>query len=132
MALLASHASQARLVARSHRVQASQSPLCASRISRRGLACRAQQETEAGASADTTQQAAPAKQQEQQQQQQQQQQQPAAAPAPTAPLLAKGQGTAVWTGAISIIFGVAYLALVFFLDSRGGEMLPPPPEAFLP
>jgi hypothetical protein len=43
-----------------------------------------------------------------------------------------GQTTAIVTGVISIIFGVAYLALVQFLDMRSGEMLPPPPEAFLP
>ena len=43
----------------------------------------------------------------------------------------KGQGTAIVTGAISIIFGVAYLALVSLLDVRGGELQPPPPEAFL-
>jgi len=36
------------------------------------------------------------------------------------------------TGAISIIFGVAYLALVQFMDMRGNELLPPPPEAFMP
>ncbi len=48
------------------------------------------------------------------------------------PLLQKGQGTAIVTGVISVVFGVAYLVLVFFLDSRGGEMLPPPPEAFGP
>ncbi|WIA10375.1 hypothetical protein OEZ86_000515 [Tetradesmus obliquus] len=64
---------------------------------------------------------------------------PAAAPqqsdapaAPSAPLLAKGQGTAIVTGAISVIFGVAYLLLVQFMDMRGGELLPPPPEAFIP
>jgi hypothetical protein len=45
--------------------------------------------------------------------------------------LVKGQGTAIVTGAISIIFGVAYLALVQALDVRGGELQPPPPEAFL-
>jgi hypothetical protein len=75
-------------------------------------------------------------------QQQQQQQQPAAAgqqPPPaaaagsgsSAPLLAPGQGTAIVTGAISILFGVAYLVLVSILDMRGGELQPPPPEAFL-
>ena len=45
--------------------------------------------------------------------------------------LVKGQGTAIVTGAISIIFGVAYLVLVSLLDVRGGELQPPPPEAFL-
>lgn len=48
------------------------------------------------------------------------------------PVLEKGQGTAIWTGAVSVVFGIAYLVLVFFLDSRGGEMLPPPPEAYIP
>lgn len=60
------------------------------------------------------------------------QQPTAGAPAPQAPVLAKGQGTAILTGAISIVFGVAYLALVYIMDMRGGEMLPPPPEAFGP
>jgi hypothetical protein len=55
---------------------------------------------------------------------------PAAAPSP--PVLIKGQGTAIVTGAFSILFGMAYLALAQFMSSRGGEMLPPPPEAFLP
>ncbi len=27
---------------------------------------------------------------------------------------------------------VIYLGLVSFLDMRGGELLPPPPEAYLP
>jgi hypothetical protein len=57
---------------------------------------------------------------------------PAAQPAPEAPVLIKGQGTAIITGAVSILFGVAYLVLVQLLDSRGGELLPPPPEAFGP
>lgn len=48
------------------------------------------------------------------------------------PSIARGQTTAILTGAISIIFGVAYLALVQFMDMRGGELLPPPPEAFIP
>jgi hypothetical protein len=47
-------------------------------------------------------------------------------------VLIKGQGTAIITGAASILFGMAYLALAQFMSSRGGEMLPPPPEAFLP
>ena len=56
-----------------------------------------------------------------------------AQPAPEAPVLVKGQGTAIITGAVSIIFGVAYLVLVQLLDSRGGgALLPPPPEAFGP
>ncbi|EFN58929.1 hypothetical protein CHLNCDRAFT_140900 [Chlorella variabilis] len=46
------------------------------------------------------------------------------------PSVAKGQRTAIVTGAISIIFGVIYLGLVFFMDMRGGQMLPPPPEAY--
>ncbi|KAG1676356.1 hypothetical protein FOA52_001151 [Chlamydomonas sp. UWO 241] len=57
------------------------------------------------------------------------------APAPGSPddpaVLEKGQGMAVVTGGISIVFGVAYLALVYMMDSRGGQMMPPPPEAFL-
>ena len=70
------------------------------------------------------------------------QQQPAAAapttapptprPRPVDPSVAQGQRTAIVTGAISIIFGVLYLALVQFMDMRGGELLPPPPEAFGP
>lgn len=65
--------------------------------------------------------------------QQQQPVQPAAAQQeqPKAPLLAPGQGTAIVTGAISIIFGIAYLVLVSLLDMRGGELQPPPPEAFM-
>lgn len=57
---------------------------------------------------------------------------PAAARAPQAedPSVVRGQGTAIVTGAISIIFGVLYLALVQFMDMRGGELLPPPPEAY--
>eukprot|EP00198_Chlamydomonas_reinhardtii_P001632 XP_001690968.1 predicted protein [Chlamydomonas reinhardtii] len=50
----------------------------------------------------------------------------------SAPLLQKGQGTAIVTGAISAILGLAYLALVAFMDQRGGQMLPPPPEALIP
>jgi hypothetical protein len=57
---------------------------------------------------------------------------PAAPAAPTAPVLLKGQGTAIITGAISIIFGIAYFALQIFMDSRGGQLLPPPPEAYIP
>lgn len=45
--------------------------------------------------------------------------------------LVKGQGTAIVTGAVSILFGIAYLALVQFMDMRGGELQPPPPEAFM-
>jgi hypothetical protein len=36
------------------------------------------------------------------------------------------------TGAISLVIGIGYLVLVFLFDGRGGEMLPPPPEAFGP
>ena len=43
--------------------------------------------------------------------------------------LKDGQGTAIVTGAISIILGLAYIAITVALDSRG-ELLPPPPEAF--
>jgi hypothetical protein len=60
---------------------------------------------------------------------------PVAPPEPAEPPskgLQKGQGTAIVTGVISIIFGVAYLALVYVMDTRGGQMLPPPPEAFIP
>lgn len=42
-----------------------------------------------------------------------------------------GQRTAIFTGALSIILGVAYIALVQILDSRGSQLLPPPPEAYL-
>lgn len=59
------------------------------------------------------------------------QQQDASKASSTAPLLAPGQGTAIVTGAISIIFGIGYLVLVSLLDMRGGELQPPPPEAFL-
>ncbi len=54
---------------------------------------------------------------------------PAATPQ-TAPILEKGQGTAIITGAISLFFGIAYLVVTALIDMRGGEMLPPPPEAF--
>ncbi|CAI7745484.1 unnamed protein product [Closterium sp. NIES-54] len=46
--------------------------------------------------------------------------------------LVKGQVTAIITGAISLILAIGYLALVQLLDSRGLQMLPPPPEAFGP
>ncbi|GIL70454.1 hypothetical protein Vretimale_3602 [Volvox reticuliferus] len=49
-----------------------------------------------------------------------------------APILQKGQGTAIVTGAISALLGIGYLALVWLLDSRGGQLQPPPPEAFIP
>ncbi|KAI8465409.1 MAG: hypothetical protein J3K34DRAFT_87344 [Monoraphidium minutum] len=123
MALL-SHAGQARL-ARAGRLSTPQKAMVAvCRPAGSRLTCRAQPETDAGAAPTdaTQQQGAPG----------------APPPAPEAPapqqplMLAKGQGTAIVTGAVSIIFGVAYLALVLLLDSRGGEMLPPPPEAFGP
>ncbi|KAK9807244.1 hypothetical protein WJX73_001715 [Symbiochloris irregularis] len=44
--------------------------------------------------------------------------------------LQPGQGTAIVTGAISLILGIAYLAFVSFVDSRGGGLQPPPPEAY--
>ncbi|CAI5471257.1 unnamed protein product [Closterium sp. Yama58-4] len=46
--------------------------------------------------------------------------------------MVKGQVTAIVTGAISLILAIGYLALVQLLDSRGLQMLPPPPEAFGP
>lgn len=46
--------------------------------------------------------------------------------------LKEGQGTAIVTGAISLILGVAYLALTLWLDQRGAQLQPPPPEAYLP
>jgi hypothetical protein len=42
------------------------------------------------------------------------------------------QRTAIVTGAISLIFGFAYLALVQVMEMRGNELLPPPPEAYIP
>ncbi|GJP30115.1 hypothetical protein CLOM_g13347 [Closterium sp. NIES-68] len=59
---------------------------------------------------------------------------PAAQPASPPPQqgLLKGQVTAIVTGAISLILAIGYLALVQLLDSRGLQMLPPPPEAFGP
>ncbi|CAL5222742.1 g5149 [Coccomyxa viridis] len=44
--------------------------------------------------------------------------------------LEPGQGTAIVTGAISIVFGVLYLVLVQLMDTRGNQLEPPPPEAF--
>lgn len=41
----------------------------------------------------------------------------------------RGRWVAIVTGALSILIGVAYLALVTVLD-RPGPLLPPPPEAF--
>ena len=36
---------------------------------------------------------------------------------------------AIITASISVVIGLLYLLLIFFLDARG-PMLPPPPEAF--
>lgn len=44
----------------------------------------------------------------------------------------KGQTTAIVTGAISILLAVGYLVLVQLLDTRGVNLVPPPPEAFDP
>ncbi|CAI5977228.1 unnamed protein product [Closterium sp. NIES-64] len=59
---------------------------------------------------------------------------PAAQPSTPPPQqgLVKGQVTAIVTGVISLILAIGYLALVQLLDSRGLQMLPPPPEAFGP
>lgn len=40
----------------------------------------------------------------------------------------RGRWVAIVTGAISILIGVLYLALILVLDSRG-PLQPPPPEA---
>ena len=40
----------------------------------------------------------------------------------------RGRWVAIVTGAISILIGVLYLALIVVLDSRG-PLPPPPPEA---
>eukprot|EP00218_Dolichomastix_sp_CCMP3274_P007689 CAMPEP_0170137978 /NCGR_PEP_ID=MMETSP0033_2-20121228/4569_1 /TAXON_ID=195969 /ORGANISM="Dolichomastix tenuilepis, Strain CCMP3274" /LENGTH=119 /DNA_ID=CAMNT_0010373923 /DNA_START=32 /DNA_END=391 /DNA_ORIENTATION=- len=47
-----------------------------------------------------------------------------------APLLKPGQGTAIATGAISLIISFGYLAMAEFFGSR--ELLPPPIEALGP
>eukprot|EP00878_Enallax_costatus_P002403 GHUV01002579.1.p1 GENE.GHUV01002579.1~~GHUV01002579.1.p1 ORF type:complete len:129 (+),score=20.84 GHUV01002579.1:160-546(+) len=91
-------------------------------ITTRHIACRAEGDHQSPANSQST----PAATQEQEQPQQ-----PPAA-APSAPLLKPGQGTAIVTGAISVLFGVAYLVLVQLLDLRGGELQPPPPEAYIP
>ncbi|CAM6101194.1 unnamed protein product [Calypogeia fissa] len=44
----------------------------------------------------------------------------------------KGQTTAIITGVISVLLGVGYLVLVQPLDTRGVNLVPPPPEAFDP
>jgi len=40
----------------------------------------------------------------------------------------RGRWVAIVTGALSVLVGVVYLALITVLDSRG-PMRPPPPEA---
>ncbi len=42
----------------------------------------------------------------------------------------RGRWVAIFTGAISILIGVAYLVLITVLDSRG-PLQPPPPEALV-
>lgn len=49
-----------------------------------------------------------------------------------APLIKEGDDVAIITGGISVIFGVLYLGLVYVMEGRGGTLLPPPPEAFIP
>jgi hypothetical protein len=44
----------------------------------------------------------------------------------------RGQATAIVTGAVAVLLGVAYLVLVRLLDTRGVTLIPPPPEAFDP
>jgi hypothetical protein len=61
---------------------------------------------------------------------------PGTPPPPTPPTPVKspreeGSVTAIVTGAISVVIGIAYLALVAAMNNRG-ELLPPPPEAFGP
>lgn len=56
---------------------------------------------------------------------------PLVAPAAKPPM-DRGQVTAIITGGVSLVLAVGYLFLVFLLDSRSGQMLPPPPEAFGP
>lgn len=89
-------------------------------ITSRHISCRAEGDDRAPADSQTPPAAA------------QEQQKPTGAAAPSAPLLKPGQGTAIVTGAISVIFGIAYLVLVQLLDLRGGELQPPPPEAYIP
>ncbi|KAL3698120.1 hypothetical protein R1sor_012196 [Riccia sorocarpa] len=40
----------------------------------------------------------------------------------------RGRNTAIITGAISVLLGVGYLVLIQLLDTRGIELIPPPPE----
>eukprot|EP00850_Spirogloea_muscicola_P002802 SM000011S18980 [mRNA] locus=s11:88460:89095:- [translate_table: standard] len=44
----------------------------------------------------------------------------------------KGQTTAIVTGVVAVLLGVAYLVVVQLLDPRGINLVPPPPEAFDP
>ncbi|MBM5813186.1 MAG: hypothetical protein FJ062_00225 [Cyanobacteria bacterium M_DeepCast_100m_m1_067] len=46
------------------------------------------------------------------------------------PVAGRGRWVAILTGAISILIGVLYLALIVVLDSRG-PLQPPPPEALV-
>jgi hypothetical protein len=49
-------------------------------------------------------------------------------PQPPAPAQQRGRWVAIVTGAISVLVGVLYLAMIVLLDSRG-PLQPPPPEA---
>jgi hypothetical protein len=49
-------------------------------------------------------------------------------PQPPAPTQQRGRWVAIVTGAISVLVGVLYLAMIVLLDSRG-PLQPPPPEA---
>lgn len=48
----------------------------------------------------------------------------------TTPGQKRGRWVAIITGILSVLIGVAYLALITVLDSRG-PMRPPPPEALV-
>lgn len=56
----------------------------------------------------------------------------ASPPSESSPASAGGRGrwVAIVTGAISILIGVLYLAVIVVLDSRG-PLQPPPPEALV-
>ena len=47
-----------------------------------------------------------------------------------APKQQRGRWVAIVTGIVSVLIGVAYLALITVLDARG-PMRPPPPEALV-
>ena len=47
-----------------------------------------------------------------------------------APKQQRGRWVAIITGIVSVLIGVAYLALITVLDARG-PMRPPPPEALV-